>query len=78
VEEARRVLLPPGYGDGDGDGELPPEDHILHSREKLNQMQVYLQTALPEALRLYPSVPTDFKHVEKDDVLPDGRRILKG
>ena len=73
LEEARRVLLV----SGEANEELPPEHEILHTREKLNSM-VYLQAALSESLRLYPSVPTDFKHVEKDDVLPDGNRLLKG
>ncbi|MBA0613663.1 hypothetical protein Godav_014051 [Gossypium davidsonii] len=39
---------------------------------------VYLQAALSESLRLYPSVPVELKQVLKDDVLPDGTRLKKG
>ena len=40
--------------------------------------RVYLKAALTETLRLYPSVPTDFKTALKDDVLPDGTGIRRG
>ncbi|GAB4859975.1 hypothetical protein Ancab_011454 [Ancistrocladus abbreviatus] len=39
---------------------------------------VYLKAALSETLRLYPSVPEDFKYVVSDDVLPDGTRVPAG
>ncbi|XAR60714.1 Unspecific monooxygenase [Bertholletia excelsa] len=39
---------------------------------------VYLKAALAETLRLYPSVPEDFKYVVADDVLPDGTRVPAG
>ncbi|PSR86158.1 Cytochrome P450 86A1 like [Actinidia chinensis var. chinensis] len=39
---------------------------------------VYLKAALAETLRLYPSVPEDFKYVVSDDVLPDGTRVPAG
>ncbi|XP_031484815.1 cytochrome P450 86A22-like [Nymphaea colorata] len=39
---------------------------------------VYLKAALSETLRLYPSVPQDFKHVLNDDVLPDGTVVPAG
>lgn len=39
---------------------------------------VYLKAALSEALRLYPSVPEDSKHVVADDVLPDGTFVPAG
>ncbi|XP_052171404.1 cytochrome P450 86A1-like [Diospyros lotus] len=39
---------------------------------------VYLKAALTETLRLYPSVPEDFKYVVSDDVLPDGTRVRAG
>ncbi|KAK4597845.1 hypothetical protein RGQ29_015385 [Quercus rubra] len=45
--------------------------------EELRKM-VYLQAALSESLRLYPSVPFDFKEVIEDDVFPDGTMINKG
>ncbi|KAL6979108.1 hypothetical protein U1Q18_020772 [Sarracenia purpurea var. burkii] len=39
---------------------------------------VYLKAALAETLRLYPSVPEDFKYVVSDDVLPDGTYLPAG
>ncbi|KAL3519813.1 hypothetical protein ACH5RR_017962 [Cinchona calisaya] len=39
---------------------------------------VYLKAALAETLRLYPSVPEDFKYVVSDDVLPDGTLVPAG
>ncbi|PIN01955.1 Cytochrome P450 CYP4/CYP19/CYP26 subfamily [Handroanthus impetiginosus] len=39
---------------------------------------VYLKAAIAETLRLYPSVPEDFKYVVKDDVLPDGSKLPAG
>ncbi|KAH6837162.1 cytochrome P450 [Perilla frutescens var. hirtella] len=39
---------------------------------------VYLKSALAETLRLYPSVPEDFKYVVSDDVLPDGSVVPAG
>ncbi|KAH6814541.1 cytochrome P450 [Perilla frutescens var. frutescens] len=39
---------------------------------------VYLKAALAETLRLYPSVPEDFKYVVADDVLPDGTVVPAG
>ncbi|KAK7300965.1 hypothetical protein RJT34_11819 [Clitoria ternatea] len=39
---------------------------------------VYLKAALAETLRLYPSVPQDFKQAIADDVLPDGTVVPAG
>ncbi|KAL9228684.1 hypothetical protein vseg_004237 [Gypsophila vaccaria] len=39
---------------------------------------VYLKAALAETLRLYPSVPQDFKYVINDDILPDGTPVPAG
>ncbi|KAG8371455.1 hypothetical protein BUALT_Bualt13G0089300 [Buddleja alternifolia] len=39
---------------------------------------VYLKASLAETLRLYPSVPEDFKYVVSDDVLPDGSKLPAG
>ncbi|KAK0603735.1 hypothetical protein LWI29_008079 [Acer saccharum] len=39
---------------------------------------MYLKAALAETLRLYPSVPQDFKYVMSDDVLPDGTFVPAG
>ncbi|PIA32114.1 hypothetical protein AQUCO_04500011v1 [Aquilegia coerulea] len=38
----------------------------------------YLKAALAETLRLYPSVPEDFKYVISDDILPDGTYVPAG
>ncbi|KAF5198991.1 Cytochrome p450 [Thalictrum thalictroides] len=38
----------------------------------------YLQAALSEALRLYPSVPLDHKEVLEDEVFPDGTILKRG
>lgn len=38
----------------------------------------YLRAGLSEALRLYPSVPEDSKHVIADDTLPDGTFVPAG
>ncbi|XP_024535245.1 cytochrome P450 704B1 [Selaginella moellendorffii] len=38
----------------------------------------YLHAAVNETLRLYPSVPLNFKGVASDDVLPDGTRVRRG
>ncbi|KAG7603173.1 Cytochrome P450 86B1 [Arabidopsis thaliana] len=45
--------------------------------EEIKKMD-YLQAALSEALRLYPSVPVDHKEVQEDDVFPDGTMLKKG
>ena len=45
--------------------------------EELKQMH-YLQAAVSEALRPYPSVPMDHKEVVEDDLFPDGTRMKKG
>ncbi|KAE8665020.1 hypothetical protein F3Y22_tig00112699pilonHSYRG00035 [Hibiscus syriacus] len=47
------------------------------TEEGLKKM-VYLQAALSESLRLYPSVPVEMKQVQEDDVFPDGTRVKKG
>lgn len=51
-------------------------NRIIFTVEELKKM-VYLQAALSESLRLYPSVPTDFKVTLNDDVLPDGTFVAK-
>ncbi|KAI4317331.1 hypothetical protein L6164_025206 [Bauhinia variegata] len=55
--------------------ELPNE--VVFTWEELKKM-VYLQAAISESLRLYPSVPIDFKEAMEDDVFPDGTVIRKG
>ncbi|KAF5744525.1 cytochrome P450 86A1 [Tripterygium wilfordii] len=39
---------------------------------------IFLKAALSETLRLYPSVPEDFKYVVSDDILPDGTYVPAG
>ncbi|XP_009113810.1 cytochrome P450 86B1 isoform X1 [Brassica rapa] len=55
----------------------PQETHEPFSAQELNEM-VYLQAALTESLRLYPSVPMEMKQALEDDTLPDGTRVKKG
>ncbi|XWS39586.1 hypothetical protein CRYUN_Cryun18bG0068000 [Craigia yunnanensis] len=50
---------------------------LIFSAEEIKKMD-YLQAALSEALRLYPSVPVDHKEVVEDDVFPDGTVLKKG
>ncbi|XP_072950439.1 cytochrome P450 86B1 [Typha angustifolia] len=50
---------------------------VVFSVDDLKRMD-YLQAALSESLRLYPSVPVDFKEALEDDVLPDGTAVRKG
>ncbi|XP_065873830.1 cytochrome P450 86B1-like [Euphorbia lathyris] len=52
-------------------------NEIVFTVEELKKM-VYLQAALSESMRLYPSVPTELKEVIEDDVLPDGSVLKKG
>ncbi|WOL06006.1 hypothetical protein Cni_G14738 [Canna indica] len=55
-----------------GDGE-----ELVFMPEEVKKME-YLQAALSEALRLYPSVPVDHKEVVEDEVFPDGTKLKKG
>ncbi|XP_041012174.1 cytochrome P450 86B1-like [Juglans microcarpa x Juglans regia] len=50
---------------------------VIFTLEELKRM-VYLEAALSESLRLYPSVPIDVKEVKGDDVFPDGSRVKNG
>ncbi|XP_047319607.1 cytochrome P450 86B1 [Impatiens glandulifera] len=51
--------------------------NLVFKPEEVKKME-YLQAALSEALRLYPSVPVDHKEVVEDDVFPDGTVVKKG
>ncbi|CAN4105493.1 unnamed protein product [Withania somnifera] len=51
--------------------------HLIFKPAEIKKME-YLQAALSEALRLYPSVPVDHKEVVDDDVFPDGTVLKKG
>ncbi|XP_022764424.1 cytochrome P450 86B1-like isoform X2 [Durio zibethinus] len=57
--------------------ECTTEDDIIFTVDELKKM-VYLQAALSESLRLYPSVPIEMKQVLEDDVFPDGTVVKKG
>ncbi|XP_021720716.1 cytochrome P450 86A1-like [Chenopodium quinoa] len=59
---------------GDEPGKWVREPLEFDEADKL----VYLKAALAETLRLYPSVPEDFKYVVNDDVLPDGTIVPAG
>ncbi|CAN4123780.1 unnamed protein product [Withania somnifera] len=50
---------------------------LIFKAAEIKKME-YLQAALSEALRLYPSVPVDHKEVVDDDVFPDGTVLKKG
>lgn len=50
---------------------------VVFTPEELTDM-VYLQAALSESLRMYPSVPMELKEVQEDDVLPDGTELKRG
>ncbi|XP_052203807.1 cytochrome P450 86B1-like [Diospyros lotus] len=60
-------------GEREGERERSP----VFRPEEVKKME-YLQAALSEALRLYPSVPVDHKEVVEDDVFPDGTVLKKG
>ncbi|KAM7257416.1 hypothetical protein ACFE04_013157 [Oxalis oulophora] len=59
---------------GDAPTKWINEPLVFDEADKL----VYLKAALAETLRLYPSVPEDFKYVVSDDVLPDGTCVPAG
>ncbi|XP_058097892.1 cytochrome P450 86B1-like [Magnolia sinica] len=50
---------------------------VVFTPEEVKRME-YLQAALSESLRLYPSVPVDHKEVVEDEVFPDGTILKKG
>ncbi|KAI5588138.1 hypothetical protein BDE02_05G076800 [Populus trichocarpa] len=57
--------------------ELDTKTPLVFSPQEIKKMD-YLQAALSEALRLYPSVPVDHKEVVEDDIFPDGTVLEKG
>ncbi|ESQ40764.1 hypothetical protein EUTSA_v10013132mg [Eutrema salsugineum] len=60
-----------------GDAEEKIEYEPVFRPEEIKKMD-YLQAALSETLRLYPSVPIDHKEVLENDVFPDGTKLNKG
>ncbi|XP_010423121.1 PREDICTED: cytochrome P450 86B1-like [Camelina sativa] len=63
--------------DDHGDTKKNMEYEPVFRPDEIKKMD-YLQAALSEALRLYPSVPVDHKEVLEDDVFPDGTKLKKG
>ncbi|KAL5983065.1 hypothetical protein ACLOJK_017145 [Asimina triloba] len=59
------------------DQEGKMEKNCVFKPEEVKKME-YLQAALSESLRLYPSVPVDHKEVVEDEVFPDGTVLKKG
>ncbi|KAK3030566.1 hypothetical protein RJ639_039444 [Escallonia herrerae] len=59
------------------DAKTDAECPLVFRPEEVKKMD-YLQAALSESLRLYPSVPVDHKEVVEDDVFPDGTVVKKG
>ncbi|KAI9085018.1 hypothetical protein K1719_033010 [Acacia pycnantha] len=53
------------------------EQELRFRAEEIKRMD-YLQAALSESLRLYPSVPVDHKEVVEDNTFPDGTELKKG
>ncbi|CAL9229615.1 unnamed protein product [Arabidopsis halleri] len=63
--------------DDHGDTKNNMEYEPVFRPEEIKKMD-YLQAALSETLRLYPSVPVDHKEVLEDDIFPDGTKLKKG
>ncbi|KAF9109955.1 hypothetical protein BGX27_006952 [Mortierella sp. AM989] len=43
-----------------------------------HKKQKYTEACFNEALRIFPPVPRNLRHCEKDDILPDGTKVYKG
>ncbi|KAL5993435.1 hypothetical protein ACLOJK_014360 [Asimina triloba] len=72
LAEIRRIVGERGcYAEGKDDTPM------VFRPDEVKRME-YLQAALSESLRLYPSVPVDHKEVVEDDVFPDGTVLKKG
>ncbi|XP_074573189.1 cytochrome P450 86B1-like [Curcuma longa] len=67
LDEAKEIL----------EGREFHEEEVVFRPEEVKRME-YLQAALSESLRLYPSVPIDHKEVAEDEVFPDGTVLKKG
>ncbi|KAF5737935.1 Cytochrome P450 family 86 subfamily B polypeptide 1 isoform 1 [Tripterygium wilfordii] len=59
------------FGNGESDNPL------VFKPQEIKKME-YLQAAISEGLRLYPSVPVDHKEVVEDEIFPDGTVLKKG
>lgn len=69
VEEVRKIVKERGNDEIENTNVFKPEE--------IKKME-YLQAALSEALRLYPSVPLDHKEVVDDEIFPDGTVLKAG
>ncbi|KAL8477517.1 hypothetical protein ACS0TY_029709 [Phlomoides rotata] len=54
----------------------PPKRHRFAKAEELSKL-VYLQSALTESLRLFPTAPVIIRNATQEDVLPSGHRVGK-
>ncbi|KAI4386509.1 hypothetical protein MLD38_004437 [Melastoma candidum] len=72
VEEINRVVRERTNGSDGGE-----DEELVFRPGEIKRME-YLQAAISESLRLYPSVPIDHKEVVEDDVFPDGTVLKKG
>ncbi|KAL7102011.1 hypothetical protein ACP275_08G092600 [Erythranthe tilingii] len=61
---------------GGGDGTAPGRKHVFFRPEELSKL-VYLQCALMETLRLFPTAPVIIRDPNREDVLPSGQRVFK-
>ncbi|OVA10694.1 Cytochrome P450 [Macleaya cordata] len=79
VEELCKIVLEREEDNSDDQKKNKGENgnFVVFKAEEVKKMD-YLQAALSESLRLYPSVPFDRKEVIEDDVFPDGTKIKKG
>ncbi|KAK1319225.1 Cytochrome P450 86B1 [Acorus calamus] len=62
---------------GERTAKIDSLDDVIFTAAELNKMD-YLQAAISETLRLYPSVPVDFKEAVEDDQFPDGTEVRSG
>lgn len=86
LEEIRRIIGERKKEHSSGEAEETEESslrlknhfsRLIFKPEEVKKME-YLQAALSESLRLYPSVPVDHKEVNEDEVFPDGTKLKKG
>ena len=66
--KVRAEMAATGAGEGKGEG----TEGFAFDAVKADNMP-YLHATITETLRLYPSVPSDFKTAVNDDVLPSGQ-----
>ncbi|GAB4842771.1 hypothetical protein Ancab_012746 [Ancistrocladus abbreviatus] len=74
LQEVYRII---GERKDEGEQKSGVKKDVIFKAEEVKRME-YLQAAISEALRLYPSVPVDHKEVVEDDIFPDGTMLKKG